>query len=120
MRDRSFRYARQFPSPLRQRMIEDMTARRYKEKVQKDYGHRFAAFLGRTPDTATSEDLRRFQLHMAEQQFGAPTINAAIAAPRFFFNVTLERPDLSSRTRQSAAGAMRARDISPRPARSCR
>jgi integrase/recombinase XerD len=84
-------------SPLRQRMIDDMTARRFKEKVQKDYVRhvrRFAAFLGRSPDTATSEDLRRFQLHMAEQQVGAPTINSAIAALRFFFNVTLERPDL--------------------------
>ena len=85
-------------SPLRQRMIEDMTARRFKEKVQKDYVRhvrRFAAFLGRSPDTATSEDLRRFQLHMATQQTGAPTINSAIAALRFFFNVTLERPDLA-------------------------
>jgi site-specific recombinase XerD len=84
-------------SPLRQRMIEDMTARRFKEKVQKDYIRHvknFAAFLGRSPDTATSDDLRRFQLHMAQQQIGAPTINAAIAALRFFFNVTLERPDL--------------------------
>jgi integrase/recombinase XerD len=85
-------------SPLRQRMIEDMTARRFKEKVQKDYVRhmrRFAAFLGRSPDTATSEDLRRFQLHLATQPTGAPTINSAIAALRFFFNVTLERPDLA-------------------------
>jgi integrase/recombinase XerD len=85
-------------SPLRQRMIEDMTARRFKEKVQKDYVRhvrRFAAFLGRSPDTATSEDLRRFQLHMATQPTGTPTINSAIAALRFFFNVTLERPDLA-------------------------
>ena len=84
-------------SPLRQRMIDDMTARRFKEKVQKDYVRHvrtFAAFLGRSPDTATSEDLRRFQLHMAKQQIGAPTINSAIAALRFFFIVTLERPDL--------------------------
>jgi integrase/recombinase XerD len=84
-------------SPLRQRMIDDMTARRFKEKVQKDYVRHvktFAAFLGRSPDTATSEDLRRFQLHMAKQQIGAATINAAIAALRFFFIVTLERPDL--------------------------
>ena len=84
-------------SPLRQRMIDDMTARRFKEKVQKDYVRHvrsFAAFLGRSPDTATSEDLRRFQTHMAKQQVGVPTINAAIAALRFFFNVTLERPDL--------------------------
>ncbi len=84
-------------SPLRQRMIDDMTARRFKEKVQKDYVRHvrtFAAFLGRSPDTATSDDLRRFQLHMAKQQIGAPTINSAIAALRFFFTVTLERPDL--------------------------
>jgi site-specific recombinase XerD len=84
-------------SPLRQRMIEDMTARRYKEKVQKDYVRHvknFAAFLGRSPDAASSEDVRRYQLHMATQRIGAPSINAAIAALRFFFNVTLERPDL--------------------------
>jgi site-specific recombinase XerD len=87
-------------SPLRQRMIEDMTSRRFKDKVQKDYVRhvrRFAAFLGRSPDTATSEDVRLFQLHMAKQQIGAPTINAAIAALRFLFNVTLERPDLARR-----------------------
>jgi len=84
-------------SPLRQRMIDDMTARRFKEKVQKDYVRHvrtFAAFLGRSPDSATSEDVRRFQVHPAKQQIGAPTINAAVAALRFFFNVTLERPDL--------------------------
>ena len=84
-------------SPLRQRMIDDMTARRFKEKVQKDYVRHvrtFAAFLGRSPDTATSEDLRRFQLHMAQQQISAGSINAAVAALRFFFNLTLERPDL--------------------------
>ena len=84
-------------SLLRQRMIEDMTARRFKDKVQKDYVRHvrtFTKFLGRSPDTATSEDLRRFQLHMAQQQIGAPTINSAIAALRFFFSMTLERPDL--------------------------
>ena len=61
-------------SPLRQRMIEDMTARRFKEKVQKDYVRHvrsFAVFLGRSPDAASSEDVRRFQLHMATQQIGA-------------------------------------------------
>jgi integrase/recombinase XerD len=84
-------------SPLRQRMIDDLTARRFKEKVQKDYVRQvrtFAAFLGRSPDTATSEDLRRFQLHMTQQQISAGSISAAVAALRFFFNVTLERPDL--------------------------
>ena len=84
-------------SPLRQRMIDDMTARRYKEKVQKDYVRHvrtFATFLGRSPDTATSEDLRRYQLHMAQRQVSPWTINCAITALRFFFTVTLEKPDL--------------------------
>ena len=54
----------------------------------------FTAFLGRSPDTATSEDLRRFQLHMTQQLISAGSINAAIAALRFFFTVMLERPDL--------------------------
>ena len=84
-------------SPLRQRMIDDMTARRYSEKVQKAYVphvRTFAAFLGRSPDTATSDGPRRFQLHMAQQQISPGSINAAIAALRFFFTVTLERPDL--------------------------
>jgi site-specific recombinase XerD len=84
-------------SPLRQRMIDDMTARRFKEKVQKDYVRhvrKFATFLGRSPATATSEDLRRYQLHMAQQQVSPWSINSAIAGLRFFFIVTLDRPDL--------------------------
>ena len=84
-------------SPLRQRMIDDMTARRFSEDTKRDYVRdvkNFAVFLGRSPDKATSEDLRRFQLHMAKQQASPGTINAAIAALRFFFNVTLEQPDL--------------------------
>ncbi len=84
-------------SPLRQRMIDDMTARRFTEDTQRDYVRNvrmFAAFLGRSPDTATKDDLRRFQLHMARQQISPWSINAAIAALRFFFTVTLERPDL--------------------------
>ena len=84
-------------SPLRQRMIDDMTARRFNEHTQRDYVRNvrmFAAFLGRSPDPAAKEDLRRYQLHMAKQQMSAGSINAAIAALRFFFAVTLERPDL--------------------------
>jgi integrase/recombinase XerD len=84
-------------SPLRQRLIDDMTARRFSEATRKDYVRHvrtFAAFLGQSPDTATSDDLRRFQLHMAQQQVSPWSINAAIAALRFFFTVTLERPDL--------------------------
>jgi len=82
-------------SPLRQRLIDDITARRFSEDTKRDYVRnvrKFAAFLGRSPDTATSEDLRRYQLHMAQQQASPGTINAAIAALRFFFTVTLESP----------------------------
>jgi integrase/recombinase XerD len=83
-------------SPLRQRLIDDITARLFSEDTKRDYVRnvrKFAAFLGRSPDTATSDDLRRFQLHMAQQQVSPWSINAAIAALRFF-TVTLERPDL--------------------------
>jgi integrase/recombinase XerD len=85
-------------SPLRQRMIEDMTSRRFKESTKKDYVRHvrnFVDFLGRSPDAATAEDVRLYQLHLAEQKIGAPSINAAVAALRFFFNVTLERPELA-------------------------
>ena len=78
-------------SPLRQRLIDDITARRFSEDTKRDYVRnvrKFAAFLGRSPDTATSEDLRRYQLHMAQQQASPSMINAAIAALRFFFTVT--------------------------------
>ena len=84
-------------SPLRQRMIDDMRARRFSEDTQRDYVRNvrnFTVFLDRSPDTATKEDLRRFQLHMAQQQISPGSINAAIAALRFFFTATLERPDL--------------------------
>ena len=84
-------------SPLRQRLIDDMTARRFSEDTKRDYVRnvkKFATFLDRSPGTATSEDLRRFQLHMAQQQASPSTINAAITALRFFFTVTLEKPDL--------------------------
>ena len=84
-------------SPLRQRLIDDMTARRFGEDTKRDYVRnvrKFAAFLGQSPDTATSGDLRRFQLHMAQQQVSPWSINAAIAALRFFFIVTVGRPDL--------------------------
>jgi integrase len=87
-------------SPLRARMIEDMTVRGFAEKTRHDYIRQvqaFAAFLGRRPDTATAEDLRRFQLHQTESGMQPPSINSAVAALRFFFTVTLDRPDLSRR-----------------------
>jgi len=83
-------------SPLRQRMIEDMSVRHFVEKTRTDYIRHvktFTAFLGRSPDKATPEDLRRFQLHQTETGVRPPTINSAVAALRFFFTVTLDQPD---------------------------
>ena len=88
-------------SPLRRRMIEDMTIRKYTAKTQHDYLQRvknFAAYLGRSPDTANFEDLRRYQLQLAASGAGVPTLNQTISTLRFFFKVTLGRPDIVERT----------------------
>jgi integrase/recombinase XerD len=85
-------------SPLRRRMIEDMAIRKFAAKTQHDYVQRvkdFATFLGRSPRTAGSEDVRRFRLHLASSGAGTPKINITVAALRFFFKVTLDRPDLA-------------------------
>jgi len=87
-------------SPLRQRMLQDMAIRGLREHTQHDYirfVRDFASFLGGPPDTATAEDIRRFQVHQAESGVQPPTINSSVSALRFFFTVTLDRPDLSRR-----------------------
>jgi integrase/recombinase XerD len=88
-------------SPLRRRMIEDMTIRKFAPKTQHDYLQRvknFAAYLGRSPDTASSEDVRGYQLHLTASGAGVPTVNQTVSTLRFFFKVTLGRPDLVERT----------------------
>ncbi len=85
-------------SPLRRRMIEDMSIRKFAAKTQHDYVQRvkdLATFLGRSPDTAAAEDVRRFRLHLTASGAGTPKINATVAALRFLFKVTLDRPDLT-------------------------
>jgi integrase/recombinase XerD len=87
-------------SPLRRRMLEDMAMRGLREDTQRDYIRfvkTFAAFLGRSPETASAEDLRRFQVHQRESGVQPPTMNGSVSALRFFFTVTLNRPDLSQR-----------------------
>src|SRR6201981_3804360 len=87
-------------SALRQRMLEDMAMRGLRSHTQHDYirfVRGFAAFLGRAPDTATAEDIRRFQVHQAESGTQPPTINSSVSALRFLFTVTLDRPDLARR-----------------------
>jgi integrase/recombinase XerD len=88
-------------SPLRRRMIEDMTIRKFAQKTQHDYLQRvknFTIHLGRSPDTASSEDVRRYQLHLTASGVGVPTVNQTVSTLRFFFKVTLGRPDLVERT----------------------
>src|SRR2546428_10994127 len=85
-------------SPLRRRMIEDMSVRNFVEKTRNDYIRHvrtFTAFLGRSPDTATAEDLRRFQLHQTQTGVRAPSINGSAAAPRFFFTTNPGRPQMA-------------------------
>ena len=80
-------------SPLRQRMIDDMTMRRLSPKTQTAYIRavkKLAQFLGHSPHSASAEDLRLFQLHMAANGVSNKTINATITGLRFFFEVTLE------------------------------
>jgi site-specific recombinase XerD len=81
-------------------MIEDMSVRGFKEDTRRDYVRHvraFAAFIGRSPDTATAEELRLFQLHQTQSGMQPPSINGAVSALRFFFTVTLDRPDLARR-----------------------
>jgi site-specific recombinase XerD len=88
-------------SPLRRRMIEDMTIRKFAPKTQHDYVQRvknFAAFIGRSPATATFEDVRRYQLQLAAGGVGVATINQTISTLRFFFRTTLKRHDIVEHT----------------------
>ena len=84
-------------SPLRQRMLEDMRMRQFAEHTQEGYiraVRKLSTFLGRSPHTATAEDLRRFQLHLVDTGTGPVTINATLTGLKFFFDITLGRPEL--------------------------
>ena len=86
-------------SPLRQRMIEDMRARKLGPHSQRSHIHscrRFAAFLKRSPDTATADDVRRFQLHLVEAGLGISNRNRIMTGVKFLFRVTLRRHDLAA------------------------
>jgi len=92
-------------SPLRQRLIDDMTMRRFSRETQRNYIRdvgRFATWLGRSPHTATAEDLRQFQIEQQDAGVPAPTMNSIVAALRFFFTHTLDRPDLARKLVRTA------------------
>jgi len=82
-------------SPLRRRMIEEMTIRKFAPRTQEGYIRAvkgFSAFLGASPDTASAEDLRRYRLHLVASGTGVPTINHTLTALRFLYMVTLCKP----------------------------
>src|SRR5260370_8197613 len=86
-------------SLLRRRMIEDMSVRNFVEKTRNEYIRHvrtFTAFLGRSPDTATPEDLRRFQLHQTQTGVRPPSINDSVAGLPFFFPAAPTRPPIRS------------------------
>ena len=86
-------------SPLRQRMIEDMVARKLGPQSQRSHiasCRRFATFLKRSPDTATPDDVRLFQLHLIESGLSICNRNRIMTGVRFLFRVTLRRLDLVS------------------------
>jgi integrase/recombinase XerD len=89
-------------SPLRQRMIEDMRMRKLAPKTQSSYiraMRHFTGWLHRSPDTASAEDLRRYQLHCVDRGVSSITLNATITGLRFFFEVTMNRPELMAKMR---------------------
>jgi integrase/recombinase XerD len=88
-------------SPLRRRMIDDMTIRQLAPKTQQGYIRTikdFASFIRRSPDKASFQDVRRYQLHLAKSGVAAPVINHTVSALRFFFRVTLGRRDITEHT----------------------
>jgi integrase/recombinase XerD len=92
-------------SPLRQRLIDDMNMRRFSPATQHDYIRdvgRFATFLGRSPDTASADDVRRFQIEQRDAGVATPTMNSIVSALRFFFTYTIDRPDLARKLIRTA------------------
>ena len=86
-------------SPLRQRMLEDMAARKLNPHTQRSHissCKRFAAWLKRSPDTATPDEVRRFQLHLIESGASICNRNRIMTGIRFLFRVTLRRHDLAA------------------------
>ena len=87
-------------TPLRQRMLDDMRMRKLEPKTQAGYlraVRQLAVFLKRSPESATIEDLRRFQLDMVDRGTSPITLNATITGLKFFFGVTLDRGALMAK-----------------------
>lgn len=84
-------------SPLRQRIIEDMRLRKLSAKTQSGYicaVRHFSGWLGRSPDTASAEDPRRYQLHCVDRGVSPITLNATTTGSKSVFEVTVNRPEV--------------------------
>jgi site-specific recombinase XerD len=87
-------------SPLRQRLLDDMRMRKLSPKTQSGYIRtvsRLYGWLGRSPDTATAEDLRRYQLHLVDHGISPISLNVTITGLKFFFETTLDRPEVMTK-----------------------
>ena len=105
-------------SPLRRRMIEDMTVRNLSPATQRSYLHavaKFSRYFGRSPDRLGLEDVRAFQVHLVSTGISWPALNQTVCALRFFYGVTLGHAEipgahrLCARAAQAAGGAERRR-----------
>ena len=89
-------------SPLRQRMIDDMRMRNFSPSTQRNYiryVRDFAAYLQRAPDQASAEELRQYLLHLTDKGISATSYNACLPALKFFFQTTLDRPEVVRKLR---------------------
>ena len=87
-------------SPLRRRMIEDMTIRNLSPATQRSYLHavtKFSRYFGRSPDRLGLEDVRAFQVHLVSTGLSWPALNQTVCALRFFFGVTLGHGEIPER-----------------------
>ncbi len=87
-------------SPLRRRMIEDMTVRNLSPATQRSYLHavtKFSRYFGRPPDQLGLEDVRTFQVHLVSTGISWPGLNQTVCALRFFYGVTLEHGEIPER-----------------------
>jgi site-specific recombinase XerD len=87
-------------SPLRRRMIEDMTIRNLSPATQQSYVHgvaRFSDYFGRSPDKLTLDDVRAYQVHLAGKGVAWGSLNQVVCALRFFYGVTLGQATIPER-----------------------
>ena len=87
-------------SPLRRRMIEDMTVRNLSPATQRSYVNavsKFSRYFDRSPDRLGLEDVRAFQVHLASKGVSWASLNQIVCALRFFYGVTLGQDDIPER-----------------------